>query len=185
MIRPVEGTGRSQYRIRRNHRQICRPAGQFHALHFLIVAQGGRQNRNQLRAGELAFRAIGIDVVLQHRLKLGCIAGLPGTQNNAQIGVVMTPQPGDQIQSGGWAFHDHINDGHGQPALLGGDAGCVGTRVGLQPLDRAIQQAQTQARELGRTVHFGIIVNDQHTPGQGGRRRLRRLLVKNGNEIRA
>ena len=118
--------------------------------------------------GEFRLGLVIVDVVVAHDAEFGCVAGLSGAQDDAQLGELEFPaDDGDQVEAGLRGLHHHVQQ-HDRDlrALCLEDRSRLAGAAGVQQPQGSVQHRGVLQREHRRVMHLVVVVDDQHGPYQ-------------------
>ena len=135
------------------------------SLQLVEGADRPGQRGEQLDPGELALALVVVDVVTRDRLQLRCLARLAGAQDDARVEELeVVADRVDGAQAGVVALHHHVEQDDGDVLVLAQEGQRLGTRVGVQELQRPVEDLRIGEREARRLVDVGVVVDDQNAP---------------------
>jgi len=140
------------------------PAG-VDGLDLLVGAHRSDQCGQEFVAGQLGLGFVVVDVVIADDLKLWGLAGLAGTQDDADFFQSKLPADViDELQTRVITFHDHIQQDDRDVRGFCQQLACFGCRVSVQDFQWAIQDQGIAQHQHGGVVHILIIIDDQNPP---------------------
>lgn len=161
---------------RRAHDAIHAALAILYGADLLIGTDRRGQRGHQAGARQFRLGFVVVDVVFAYDFQFGRIARLPGAQDDAGVGTPEFLADGaHQPEAGVAAFHDHVEQHHGDVLRAFHHAKRFGGRMGVQALQRPARHDQVLQGEQRGRMDILLVIHDQHAPGRqrAGRRRWR------------
>ena len=148
-------------------------------------ADGADDGGGQALGRDLRLVAVVVDVVVEHHALLGRVAGLTGSQDDADPRVAeLAADPPDQLEAGVLGLHHDVEQDHRDVAVGLEDHAGRGRGADRQDRQRVAVDAQPAEREAGDVVDLRLVVDDQQLPhARAGRLGRLDLVVGEDQEI--
>jgi hypothetical protein len=138
-----------------------------HALELLVAAQRRGQGREQLVGGELGLRLVVVDVVIDDDATLRRLARLAGAKDDAHgLVLKLLADELDQTQPGGVAFHDDVEQHHGDIGMVAHELAPLGRRICRENLKSLPVQTVVVESEAGAIVDSRLVVDHRDLPAR-------------------
>ena len=145
--------------------QLQTPAAGIKLADLVVGTDGGGDRGVQPGSRQFILGLVIVDVVIADCRQLRGIAGLPGTQDDARIGLgKIMADALDKTQAGIFAFHDNIKQDDSDVALGQQNLLSLCRRVGMQEFKRMIEDVQSLQGKSGGLVDIFVIVDDEDSP---------------------
>ena len=135
------------------------------ALQLVVGANGRGQRGVQPGVGQFAFCLVVVDVVAGDGVGFRRLARLAGAQDDADVEQHQVLADGlHRLEAGIVAFHDHIEQDHGDVVLAFEHGDGLAPRVGMDQLQATAKNLDAGQRELGGFVDIAVVIDDQDAP---------------------
>ena len=135
------------------------------ALQLVVGANGRGQRGVQPGVGQFAFCLVVVDVVAGDGVGFWRLARLAGAQDDADVEQHQVLADGlHRLEAGIVAFHDHIEQDHGDVVLAFEHGDGLAPRVGMDQLQATAKDLDAGQRELGGFVDIAVVIDDQDAP---------------------